>query len=277
MSGAVLPGLGLSLDERVRASVELLRAHQPQDVFLGAFSGGKDSVVIKELARIAGVRVKWHYNVTTIDPPELVQFNRKHHPDVKFLFSPHGNFFKYAEKKGFPTRICRWCCAEYKETAAPHGAVMLLGVRAAESAARAKRWKPITMHSKTKTWALSPILYWSDADVWEFIRGNGIKYCSLYDEGFKRLGCVGCPSATRQGRANEFARWPKYLFLWKRLFQRLWDRKAGTKQKDGEEWFGSRNFSSWQELFSWWDSGGPVPTDEDEEGLCKTQLDMFSS
>jgi len=68
--------------DKVEEAIERLRVFEPPEGYFGAFSGGKDSCVIKELAGMVGVKVDWHYNVTTIDPPELIYFIRKHHSDV---------------------------------------------------------------------------------------------------------------------------------------------------------------------------------------------------
>lgn len=184
-------------------SIAMLRANEPPDApYWGAFSGGKDSVVIKELARLSGVRVQWHYNVTTIDPPELVRFIKQHHADVEWVKSKHGNFFHRMVEKGFPTRINRWCCEEYKEGCSPRGAVLILGVRAEESPRRAAIWKPVTFHTRTRAWAVAPILMWKHGDVWQFIRDRGLPYCKLYDEGWKRLGCIGCPFCGERERES---------------------------------------------------------------------------
>jgi hypothetical protein len=78
----MLSHTGCTLSELADAAIALLREHEPPEGYYGCFSGGKDSVVIKELARIAGVRVDWNYNVTTADPPELTRFIKEHHPDV---------------------------------------------------------------------------------------------------------------------------------------------------------------------------------------------------
>ena len=46
----------------------------------------------------------------------------------------------------------------------------------------------------------NPIVDWTDEDVWNFIKGNNLPYCKLYDDGEKRLGCIGCPMATIRER-----------------------------------------------------------------------------
>lgn len=49
-------------------AIKLLKEHEPEAGYIGCFSGGKDSVVIKALAEIASIKVEWHYHKTTIDP-----------------------------------------------------------------------------------------------------------------------------------------------------------------------------------------------------------------
>jgi len=239
------------LPDLIEHSIALLREHEPPEGYYGCFSGGKDSVVIKELARMAGVKVTWHYNKCP-DPPELVRFIREHHHDVIFERSKRGAFFARMEKKGFPSRRSRWCCEEYKEGQNPKGAVLILGIRAEESAARRDRWQEVKVHFRTGAPCILPILLWASDEIWQFIRSRGLPYCSLYDEGFHRLGCVGCPMGSKKGRLKEFDRWPRYERLWKRSFQRIWERKAGTEQRDGREWFGSAKFDTWEQLWDWW-------------------------
>lgn len=55
-------------------------------------------------------------------------------------------------------------------------------------------------------------------------------YCSLYDEGYKRLGCIGCPMSGSEGMARDFKRWPKYEALWRRGFAAYWEKYKGTKR-----------------------------------------------
>jgi phosphoadenosine phosphosulfate reductase len=264
-----LAGCGMTFDELIADGIALLREHEPDTEYYGCFSGGKDSVVIKELARQAGVRVLWHYNVTTIDPPELVRFIRQEHPDVVWD-KPRANFFTMMEKRGFPTRRQRWCCEEYKEQKPPKGSEMIVGIRAEESPRRAARWKDVTFHTRSKAWVVAPILRWDTEHVWRFIREQGLPYCRLYDEGFHRLGCIGCPMAREKGKRKEFDRWPRYEKLWRRAFQRIWERRVGTTQRDGRERMGSARWDNWEAMWEWWLTDEPLPKDDE----C--QLDMWS-
>ena len=150
-----------------------------------------------------------------------------------------------------------------------------MGVRADESRRRAKTWKTATMHRRTKEFVIAPLLYWSDSHGWEFIKSRGIPYCSLYDEGFKRLGCVGCPMAGSAGRKREFARWPKYERAWRQGFEHYWNHRIAEqpKQVDGREWFGSARFGSAQEMWDWWLSDEPLPGVDD----CQGTLELWSA
>lgn len=71
---------------------------------------------------------------------------------------------------------------------------------------------------KGKT-CISPIIDWTDNDVWEFLKSNNIPYCGLYDKGFNRLGCVGCPLSSNQEK--EFKIYPRYKTNYIRAFNRM--------------------------------------------------------
>jgi phosphoadenosine phosphosulfate reductase len=264
------PEIVLTLDELTDYATRLLKEYEPKEGYYGCFSGGKDSVVIKELARLAGVQVAWHYNVTTIDPPELVRFIKDNHSDVIFE-KPKRGFFTWMKTQGIPMRRERWCCRHLKERSAPIRSTMIFGVRASESPRRAKQWGAITAHTRTNSWVVSPIISWKDEHVWEFIRSRSLPYCSLYDEGFSRLGCIGCPMGTPEQRKRQFARWPKFQAAWKRAFQWQWEHRHGGKTKDGRPWFGDRYWTSWEEMWDWWLSNKPLPTE-----TCQGFTELFS-
>jgi len=272
----VMPGLGLSLEEKTWKAVETIKEYErfalelSPDGYHLAFSGGKDSVVIKALADMAGVKYKAVYAVTTIDPPELIQFIRKHHADVEWKrHRKEALLTRVALCHGLPNRRFRWCCEEYKEDGGD-GLWKILGIRAAESPNRKERWSVVShWHSRKGGMALNPILYWTDEDVWQFIRTNETPYCKLYDEGFKRIGCIGCPMAAGQRRA-QFARWPKYEAAWRKAAVTYWADRHETKDSAKPNF--CARFDDGNAFFEWWldDNGGSKGAKED---AC--QMGMF--
>lgn len=189
--------MNAELQEKIDRAIEVLRENEPKDDkgYALAFSGGKDSCVIKQLAMEAGVKFNAFYSMTTIDPPELVRFIKKHHKDVEWLRPKRPMLIEMSDVKLYPpNQFCRWCCQIYKEQSKNEYLTKVIGVRASESIRRAKRWAEVVQDRNSKKRKfICPIVYWTDDDVWEFIKERNLPYCSLYDEGFKRLGCIGCP------------------------------------------------------------------------------------
>ncbi len=281
---SVFPGFGVLLDEKIQRAIGVLKTWEataikcdPIDGYYGCFSGGKDSICIMEVARMAGVRARWHYNVTTIDPPELHRFIRRWHPDVVWERRPRHFFDMMANVKGYPLRRQRWCCEEFKEGGGS-GRVRIFGVRWAESPRRRNQWKQFQKFApKGKSadgYVVNPIVDWTDEDVWGFIRSRELPYCNLYNEGYTRLGCVGCPMSGTKGVKRDFARWPQYERRWRQAFHELWKRRVGKTirqgRRKGQKWPGLPGITNADELFTWWISGNPAPYDGDE---C--QLGLF--
>lgn len=233
--------------DKVEVAIERIKQISPRGgSFYLAFSGGKDSCVIKALCDMAGVKYDAHYHVTSVDPPELVRFIKEKHPDVEFEFPryPDGKVITMwnliPKKKMPPTRIARYCC-EYLKEHGGDGRDTITGVRWAESNRRRRtrsgleidegnkmreRLDPDNMDEdmvrfcmSSKGFILNPIIDWTDDDVWEFIHRYNISYCHLYDEGFKRLGCIGCPMSSN--RVQELERYPKYKEMYIRAFDRM--------------------------------------------------------
>lgn len=142
--------------DKVQIAIDRLKNFEPPDGYYLAFSGGKDSVVVKKLCDIAGVEYDAHYRVTSVDPPELVQFIRDVYPDVSrdVPKDKNGNpitMWTLIPKKLMPpTRLVRYCCAALKETGGV-GRVTVTGVRWDESVNRKKNQGLITFATKAKT------------------------------------------------------------------------------------------------------------------------------
>ena len=195
-------------------AIETLQQYEPPEGYYLAFSGGKDSIVCYDLLMRSGCKFDAHMNLTSVDPPELVAYVKEHYPDVE-RHRPELTMFQLIEKKCFlPSSKARFCCDVLKERGGS-GRLVVTGIRKAESARRNKRTMfEISKTDKTKR-MVHIILGWKDKDVWQYIKTLGIPYCSLYDEGFKRIGCIGCPMISANLRHQQFQRWPKHKIAYR--------------------------------------------------------------
>lgn len=294
------------LNEKLKASIERLRSMEgiadrhafdgTQGYYL-AFSGGKDSVAVKAVMDMAGVKYDAHYRVTSVDPPEVVRFIKEKYPGVGFDYPRRTDGSRITmwnlirEKRYPPTRSGRYCC-EYLKEDGGDGRFTVTGVRWAESRNRELNQGIVTIRGKQtladhpdfrsapkggsilvndndesrsivdacvtrhKT-CLNPIIDWTDDEVWEFIRAEKIPYCGLYDEGFSRIGCIGCPMAQREYREREFIRWPKYRTAYIKTFDRMlearreWHETHPAKpvwRQHGAEY----EDATAKDVFNWW-------------------------
>jgi len=270
-------GLGLSLEEKVKRAIATFQMYEPEGLKRDPVNGyylcdsyGKDSGVILHLAKASGVKFQAHHNLTTLDPPELIMHGRKNHPET-IVHRPKMAMLTMlaVQRRGPPTRKVRWCCAEYKEGAG-NEMVKVMGIRASESARRKAKWKIWQPNKVSNSWILNPILYWSDNDIWKYTRVNNVAYCSLYDEGKTRLGCIGCPMSPEQ-RIKDFQRWPRYEKLWKRSIEMFWNNWHGVLTKTGDaRWFDKPRYvdenpwTCWQDLWKWWMHEMPKHEDEND-------------
>lgn len=266
-----------ALQSKIDKSIALLRKTEPMALemsdkgFYLAFSGGKDSQCLYHIAKMAGVKFEAHYHLTTLDPPELVRFVKSHYPDV-IIDLPRKPFWQLCLEKGMlPTRNIRFCCSELKENNGA-GTCTLVGIRHAESIKRSKRnevelsghkfsgtldqfeehrqTEHVCINGKDKI-IISPIIDWSDDDVWEFIKSNGITYCGLYDEGFHRIGCIFCPMANRTHLIAMKDRYPKYYDALMRTIRRLRNNNLYRRQFPDV---------SDEEIWNWWISKESIET-----------------
>lgn len=262
----------MKLDKNIDYSINLLRKAEPmalrldpENGFYLAFSGGKDSQALYHIAKLAGVKFKAHMNLTSVDPPEVIRFVKRNYPDVE-LIKPKMSIYDMALKKHLiPTRTIRWCCAEFKETSGA-GKVTLTGIRKQESTRRSKReeieisghkfsgnfdqWseheeKMVTCVGGKDKILVSPILYWTERDVWEFLNEVvKVPHCSLYDEGSRRIGCILCPMSNYKQKIKDCQRFPHAKHKWIQTIQKLID--GG---------YINHNFQDAEFGFNWWISG----------------------
>ena len=274
--------------ERLRQAAELSAFYYQRPLLL-AYSGGKDSEVCLELAKRAGIAFEVIHSLTTADAPETVRHVRKKFHELelagapcqivtpRYKGQPTSMWGLIPQKLLPPTRMARYCCSVLKETSGAHR-VVAIGLRAEESAARmecAVAEKPgakiqdkirfdfdngderIIAPCQTKAKIkIHPIVDWSNADVWAYLRDCKTEVNPVYSMGFSRCGCIGCPMAG-PSRYTEFRVWPAYEKLYRRAFQRMLEARE-AKGKPSQ-------WKSSDEVWRWW------MEDENLDG----QLDIF--
>jgi phosphoadenosine phosphosulfate reductase len=214
------------LDKKINHAIKLLQVFAKDKVVEVSYSGGKDSDVILELAKMAGINYRAIYKNTTIDPPHTIAHCKSKGVEIA---KPKEKFFDLVKRKGIPTMRARFCCEVMKEYKILDDAVQ--GIRRSESTKRKRLYsEPIICRTygskKNHVNVCLPILEWTDKDVEQFIKARGIKCHPLYyDErgNFhveRRLGCIGCPLKSDNGIAD-FLQRPKFL---KRLVEcgKIW-------------------------------------------------------
>ncbi len=207
---------------------ETLRSYH---VILINSSAGKDSQAMLDdvtaLADAAGVRdrlVVVHADLGRVEwagTRELAEEQAAHY-GVRFevVSRPQGDLVDQIRARGmFPSSTARYCTSdqktgqvarlltqlakEHREAGGegPCRILNCLGLRAAESSARAKResFKHDTRASNGRrhvdTWL--PIFDWTKEQVWTRIEESGVRHHPAYDLGMPRLSCVFCVFAPK--------------------------------------------------------------------------------
>lgn len=96
-------------------------------------------------------------------------------------------------------------------------------------------------YARHKT-VLNPIIDWSDEDVWEFIHEYNVPYCELYDRGYKRLGCIGCPMSGNQ--KEELDKYPAI----KKVYLQAFEKMLQARHENGNETV----WETAEEVMEWW-------------------------
>ena len=241
--------MNIHLQKKVSQAVKLLQvcyraAGEPLEI---AYSGGKDSDVILELAKMSGIKYRAIYKNTTIDPPGTIKHAKENGVEI---LRPKESFFSLMMKHGFPSRFTRFCCSALKEYKILDNCVM--GIRKCESVKRAKIYTEPTQcriygSKKNHVNAIYPILDWRDEDELEFIKERGIKLHPLYyrEDGSiditKRLGCMCCPLAYYKKRQQVFKKYPgmvkAYLRCGNEFLKSHPDSKTAKRFSDVYEYF----------------------------------------
>lgn len=273
--------------ERLKAASDMsLRLFEKPLVI--TYSGGKDSDVLLHLARASGIPFEVLHSLTTADAPETVRhvydtFRRLEEKGVKCDVDKHVQpdgsrvtMWNLIPRKLMPpTRLVRYCCAVLKEGGGKDRFIAT-GVRWAESTARKRRGGLEVLTSKPQSKLIlsndndedrrlfetcqlkgkrvvNPIIDWKDNEVLDYAAIEKIPMNPLYCEGFHRVGCVGCPMASK-ARTMEFARYPRIKAAYIRVFDRMLEERR--KRSLPCQW------QSGVDVFHWWMEDGVLSGQE---------------
>lgn len=273
--------------KRLREAAEMSQVLYDKPLLV-TYSGGKDSDTVLRLAQIAKIPFEVQHSHTTADAPETVYHVRDKFRELElagikceidYHTQPDGTrttMWNLIPRKLIPpTRLVRYCCAELKEGGGKDR-MITTGVRWDESTARKSRgaleiiskrrkksiflnndndedrrlFETCTMKGKRVS---NPIIDWETNDVMDFLTGEKVKLCSLYSEGWKRVGCIGCPMAGKH-RYAEFARYPTYKKAYIRAFDKMMEMRRLRGMPRGVEMD-----ETGVDVFHWWMEDGILP------------------
>ena len=116
---------------------------------------------------------------------------------------------------------------------------------------------------KKESLIANPIYEFTDSDVWEYIHYYNVPYCSLYDNGYTRLGCVMCPLASKEQRLKEARDFPKYRDNYIRAFDRMLQKRFAQGKTSG-------TWKTGMDVYRWW-----MQLDQPTKGQLKfTDIDL---
>lgn len=235
-------------------SIRLIQEFEQDKPYHVAFSGGKDSIVMYDLVKRAGVAHQAYFALSTVDPPELTRFIHTFYPEVIFLH-PQFSMYQLIIKKGLPIRSIpglggKFCC-EYLKEYAGKGELVVTGVRSDESPKRklTRRYFEIDTRERMQgKMYLNPIIDWAEKHVWGYIHSHRLPYPELYNCGFSRIGCIGCPNAYYKTRQKVLNMYPRFKRMYLKAIRKRMELGFFPQFKDE------------QDVFNWWVSNLSMKT-----------------
>ena len=274
--------------QRIKMASEMSLHHYGKPLVC-TYSGGKDSDVMLELFRRSGIPFEVHNSHTTADAPQTVRHIRETFRRLELAGIPceiqiptykgeRTSMWKLIVQKLMPpTQLVRYCCQVLKENGR-RNRYIATGVRWAESTKRKSRGEfekigktrkdaenfdmAMLMNDNSRSrrmtelcmqknsMVVNPIIDWTDTEIWEFVRSENIRVCEIYDCGYNRVGCIGCPMAGKK-RYREFSDFPAYKKLYLHAFERMLEERA----QRGKE----STWNSAEEVFLWWMEDDNIP------------------
>jgi len=82
----------------------------------------------------------------------------------------------------------------------------ICGLRADQSVTR-KDLEVVEWDENNGLIKINPLAFWSEKDVWDYIKDNGIPYNPLHDKNYPSIGCLPCTNPVEPGDDIRAGRW----------------------------------------------------------------------
>ncbi|HXZ88808.1 MAG TPA: phosphoadenylyl-sulfate reductase [Candidatus Binataceae bacterium] len=130
-------------------------------------------------------------------------------PDADVLHqmvTKHGNNLFYRDVN------LRLLCCQVRKVLPLRRALMnydawVTGLRRDQWATRSNIRKLEIDHDHGGIVKFAPLADWTEDEVWDYIRANGVPYNELYDKAYKSIGCAPCTRPVADGADSRSGRW----------------------------------------------------------------------
>jgi phosphoadenosine phosphosulfate reductase len=147
--------------------------------------------IAEDISMRYGVRIEWFFPKR--QPVEKLE-------GEKGLFSFRSSLDNRKE-------CCRIRKVEPLHRAISGAAAWVTGMRREQSITRAKQ-QPLEIDDVNGgILKINPLTFWSEKDVWDYIKKNRLPVNSLYKRGYSSIGCAPCTRAIKEGESVREGRW----------------------------------------------------------------------
>ena len=200
---------------------EILRyilAEYPNEVTLGSSLGAEDQVILDMMTRCCK-----DFSVFTLDTGRLFpetydiidRTNKKYGLTIKVYFPDSDQVENMVNTKGInlfydSVENRKLCCylrkIEPLKKALPGNKIWITGLRKDQSLNRFYT-DLVEWDEKFEIVKVSPLINWTEKEVWNYIRKKDVPYNLLHDKGFPSIGCQPCTRAVKEGEDSRAGRW----------------------------------------------------------------------
>jgi phosphoadenosine phosphosulfate reductase len=213
-------GLDPALAARSDAVIALLRdAVREHGRVVYANSLGAEAMVLTDLICTAVPAIDI-FSIDTGRLPEetlglLERLERRYQRRIRLFYPDTQQIEQYVRERGvngfYESLDARLRCCEIRKVEPFRRAIAgydawVTGVRREQSETRSQA-SPSMRDERYGLTKISPLLEWSEPDVWAYIHARALPYNPLHDRGYPSIGCAPCSRAIEPGQDHRAGRW----------------------------------------------------------------------